>query len=203
MDFDEVEESCDGNTCAGCRCSPPSEATNLKEPDGFEFEIDDGEEHSNFIKHAKREFQALGYDLDDKEEGPNKWIMESIFELLRVFSKQGHSGDSAPYCISVFEKLARFEPLCPLSGNDDEWNEVGNGVFQNNRCSHVFKQADRFNGQAYDIDGKVFREPDGCCYTSNESFVPITFPYTPKTEYIDVPAPEKDEEDTETNLYKD
>jgi hypothetical protein len=141
------------------------------------------EEESKYIKFAKQEFQALGYDLNDKEEGPNKWIMENVFELLNVFSKQGHSGSSAPYCVSCFEKLALWEPLSPLNGNDDEWSEVSKDVWQNLRCSHVFKGAD---GRAYDINGKVFREPNGNCFTSGDSRVYVTFPYTPKTEYVDM-----------------
>lgn len=144
---------------------------------------------SNLIEHAKREFLAAGYiPLDqEQEDGPNKWIQESVLELIRVFSEQGHSGSSAPYCIGYFSKLAAFEPLVPLTGEDSEWNDVGGGTFQNNRCSHVFKESKRFDGQPYDINGKVFREPDGCCYTSKDSAVQISFPYTPKTEYIEVP----------------
>ena len=139
---------------------------------------------SNYIKHAKREFQALGYDLKDTEDGPNKWIMENVFELLNVFGKQGHSGFSAPYCVRMFQKMALFEPVYPLTGEESEWNEVVDGVFQNNRCSHVFKDSD---GKAYDIDGRIFRDSDGCCYTSRESRVYIDFPYTPKSVYVDVP----------------
>jgi len=140
--------------------------------------------------HAKREFKACGYTPVDEaqEDGPNLWIQQNVLELLEVFANQGHSGSSAPYCIQMFSKLAMFEPLIPLQGTDDEWNEVSEGVWQNNRCSHVFKQTDRFDGQAYDINGKVFREPSGACYTGRESAVPVTFPYTPKTEYVDVPA---------------
>jgi len=142
---------------------------------------------SNLVEHAKREFLAMGYKpIEESEDDPNKWIQEDVLELLRVFAEQGHSGSSAPYCIRMFRKLAMFEPLIPLTGEDHEWNDVGNGVFQNNRCSHVFKQKNRYNGQAYDIRGRVFREPDGCCYTSKESSVPVTFPYTPKTEYVNV-----------------
>lgn len=140
--------------------------------------------------HAIREFKAAGYTPlnQPQEDGPNKWMQENVLELIRVFSKQGHSGFSAPYCIETFRKLANFEPLVPLQGTDDEWNEVREGVFQNNRCSHVFKQADRFDGQAYDLNGRIFREPGGSCYTSFESCVPITFPYTPTREYVDVPG---------------
>ena len=80
---------------------------------------------SNLIEHAKREFLAAGYKpVGEEEDGPNKWIQENILELLSVFSKQGHSGFSVPYCIDVFTKLAKFEPLCPLTGSDDEWSEV-------------------------------------------------------------------------------
>ena len=139
---------------------------------------------SNYLKHARRELIALGYDLDQKEENPNKWIVEDLFELLKVFSKQGHSGNSAPYCVSIFKKLALFEPLCPLTGDYFEWNKIDNDTWQNIRCGHVFKGAD---GKAYDTDGKIFREPDGCCYTSSDSYVFIKFPYVPKREYIDVP----------------
>lgn len=138
---------------------------------------------SNLIKHAKDELRIAGYDLNQKEEDPNKWICENILELLEVFCKQGHSGFSAPYCIRVFSKLANFEPLNPLTGDDSEWEEVGTGVFQNKRCSHVFKE----NGRAYDIEGRIFREPDGGCYMNHDSRVFITFPYIPKREYVDVP----------------
>ena len=85
--------------------------------------------------------------------------------------------------VTLFEKVARFEPLTPLNGDEDEWNEVGEGVFQNRRCDRVFKE----KGGAYDSEGKIFREPDGDCFTSIDSHVPVTFPYTPKREYVDVP----------------
>lgn len=138
---------------------------------------------SNLIEHAKREFFRLGYKKpEDDEEGPNRWIQENVLELLKVFSDQGHSGMSAPFCISYFEKLVKFEPLSPLQGTDDEWIEVANNLWQNTRCSHVFKD----DKKAYDIEGKIFREPDGVCYTSAESRVDVTFPYTPKSEYINV-----------------
>ena len=140
---------------------------------------------SNYRLHAEREFRAMGYDLNDKEEGPNKWVMENVFELLRVFAKQGHSGSSAPYVANMFKQMALFELGAPLRGTEDEWMEVSDGQYQNVRCSHVFK--DVAEG-AYDIDGRIFRDPNGVCYTNRESRVPVTFPYTPKREYVDVAA---------------
>lgn len=151
--------------------------------------------------HALAEFRAAGW-IDENGKYSND-IQESIckdmLELLSVFSSQGHSGFSANYLMNCFEKLARWEPIVPLTGEDWEWNDVshmsgGEKVYQNKRCSRVFKQEDRFDGQAYDIRGKVFiehgyddnGEETTYSYTSGDSHVPITFPYTPKTEYVDV-----------------
>lgn len=146
-------------------------------------------DESMYEQAAKRELVGIGYKLDDPEEGPNKWMVQNLLDLLRVFSSQGHSGSSAPYLVGLFEKLAMHKPLGPLTGADSEWLDHGDGMFQNMRDSRVFKQPDRFDGQAYFLDGKVFREPSGACYTNRDSMVPVTFPYTPTTVYVDVPEP--------------
>jgi len=170
-------DECEKNGC--CEVKPTSQAeTN----DNVETEWKP--EDSNLLKHAKRELQLLGYDLNQKEEDPNKWMVENVLELLTVFAKQGHSGSSAPYCIDVFAKLASFEPIAPLQGTDDEWDSTCSldETWQNKRCSHIFKDK---NNRAYDIQGKVFVNKDGSCYTSKDSVVYITFPYTVKgPEYI-------------------
>lgn len=132
----------------------------------------------NIMAHAKRELGA-GLDVEMKE-------------LILVFSSQGHSGASASITTHLLEKLLRYQPIGPLTGEPDEWMNVseaaGRECWQNKRCSHVFKQADRFNGQAYDLDGIVWRDPEGHTFTNRESMVPVTFPYTPKREYRDAPA---------------
>lgn len=131
---------------------------------------------------AKDEMKRAGlFDADSDYGG---MLGESVMKMIDVFADEGHSGFSAGMAISIFEKVARFEPLTPLTGEDDEWMEIAEGEYQNVRCSHVFKK----NGEAYDIDGKIFREPSGACFTSRDSHVPVTFPYTPKREYVDVPA---------------
>ena len=152
--------------------------------------------------HALAEFRAAGWTDDNGNytDEMQEAMCKHVLKLLDVFSDEGHSGSSAPYAVQLFEKLAMFKPIVPLTGEDWEWHEASEGVFQNKRCSRVFKQADRFNGQAYDIDGIVFYEwaerpldEDEKGYpgthrfkshfTSKKSMVPITFPYTPKTEY--------------------
>ena len=139
---------------------------------------------SNLTDHARRELELAGFFKDEGVYGD--LLGKAVLELVEKFSEQGHSGGSAPIAVSTFARVAMFEPLGPLTGADDEWTEVGDGVMQNRRCSHVFRDK---NGVAYDIQGRVFREPSGACYTTSESRVVVTFPYAPKIEYVDVPGP--------------
>ncbi len=150
---------------------------------------------SNYEKHALTEFRAAGWvDLNGKYlDDMQEMICNHVLALLEVFGDEGHSGTSAPYTIDLFSKLAKFDPIVPLTGEDWEWDEVSEGIHQNKRCSAVFKQTDRHDGQPYYLDGKVFWEwyksdEDGkmskSYFTSGDSQVPIVFPYTPKSEYV-------------------
>jgi len=148
---------------------------------------------SNLKTHALMEFRAAGWTdengkFKDEMQGA---ICNHVLALLDLFSNEGHSGTTAPYTINMFKTLASFEPLVPLTGEDWEWIDHGY-CMQNKRCSHVFKQADRFGGQAYDGEAIVFwdwytdketGERHKSYFTSSDSAQPITFPYTPKREY--------------------
>ena len=148
---------------------------------------------TNYERHAKDEFRAAGWtDENDKfNDEMQELICNHVLKLLDVFHDEGHSGSSAPYAINLFKKLASFEPIVPLTGEDWEWVNVaeqnGGPLWQNKRCSHVFKD----NDGAYDINGIVFydwyvnEEGDKhkSYFTGRESRVPVTFPYTPTTEY--------------------
>ena len=135
----------------------------------------------NLYAHAVRE-------LPEAKDEMQQLMNECLLQMVLVFSSQGHSGFSSGYAISALTKLLAFEPLRPLTGEDSEWNEIGTGVWQNNRCSHVFKD----DTGVYDSNGRIFREPNGLCFTGRKSRVYIEFPYTPKREYIDVDADGKE-----------
>lgn len=137
----------------------------------------------SLVAHAEEELRRAG--LFDKNSDYGGLLGAAVLELVKKFADQGHSGFSAESTISIFETVARFKPLTPLTGEDDEWEKVDEQLFQNKRCSRVFKDLD---GSAYDIKGKIFREPDGVCFTNGDSCTPVTFPYTPHTEYVDAPA---------------
>lgn len=131
-------------------------------------------------KHAETELRLNGMDPNSRIKGPNRCIARHIIKMVDCFAREHHSGSTAAYTIGALEKLLRFEPLTPLTGENDEWNEVADNLWQNKRCSHVFKT----DTEAYDIKGRVFVEPNGASFTSNESKVPVTFPYVPHTEYV-------------------
>lgn len=137
----------------------------------------------NTIEYAKEELKRCGYAMDGTDDPYNQMAIDAILEIVEVFSKQGHTGFSAGYVINAITKLLSHEPLTPLTGADDEWNDIGEGNFQNKRCSRVFKNQD---GQTYDINGKVFTDKTGCSYTNRHSKVNVVFPYVPTTEYIQV-----------------
>jgi hypothetical protein len=128
---------------------------------------------SNLYRHAEHELNLLG------EDGP---MRTHLLHMVATFSEEGHSGFSASHAVGALTKLLAFEPLAPLTGADEEWTEVSAGLWQNKRCSHVFKDA---NG-AYDANGRIFRELDGTCFVSAKSRVSVSFPYTPTREYVDV-----------------
>lgn len=145
----------------------------------------------SLVQYAEQELNLIGmFEGDDM----NGIMRKHLLHMVKEFADEGHSGFSASYALQCLQKLLRFKPLSPLTGEDDEWTDVSSisGVphYQNKRCSSVFK--DGKDGQAYDIDGKVFwewaKDEDGkpfkSYYTGFESRVPVTFPYTVPDEPI-------------------
>lgn len=136
------------------------------------------------LSHAKHELDLIGM-TEDNPEGMNREMRKNILTMVKTFSSQRHSGFSAGYAINILNKLLKHEPLSPLTGKADEWEDVtkyfdGKPTYQNKRYSSVFKSAKGI----FDNNGKVFIDKDGCSYTSKDSRVKVKFPYTPKKEYV-------------------
>ena len=126
---------------------------------------------------------------------------------------------SAPIIADLFKRLANYEPLQPITGKDEEWGDVrdlGDGVpyYQNKRCSALFKNGE--DGKPYYIDAIVKRDQKGICWSgmawlSEEDYKSgdrskmvgkrgyiKSFPFTPKTFYIDVRDVEVTKDDWES-----
>lgn len=139
---------------------------------------------SNLLDYAKMELDKVGM-TSDASDNINVLARQNILDLITTFSSQGQSGGSAPYILSMFNRLASFKPLSPINGTDDEWQEVSENIFQNNRVSSVFKTNEP--DSAYWIDGIIFyewytdpntNEISKVYFTSKDSRVPISFPWT-------------------------
>lgn len=157
-------------------------------------------------EHAKLELELSGL-FNEEGDFYGGATGKAVMELIEVFSKQGHSGMSAPIVADLFKRLANYEPLQPITGKNEEWSDVmdlGDGVpwYQNKRCSALFKDGE--DGKPYYIDAIVKRDQKGICWSgmawlSEEDYKSgdrskmvgkrgyvKSFPFIPKTFYIDV-----------------
>lgn len=133
---------------------------------------------SNIFKHGRNEINAA-YDLPD--------LQNSMIHILDVITQIGHENEAVYACLGDLAKLGRFEPLTPLTGEDDEWidhtdSNSGKPLYQNKRCGRIFKTSES-NDTSYDIEGITWLDRVGPYY-NKDSQVPIEFPYTPKTRYV-------------------
>lgn len=128
----------------------------------------------NIIEYAKNELDLLNQEKEPMQEQINK----DILEVIKIFAEQGHTGFSAGYAISKLERLLRWKPILPLTGEEDEWVEDSSGRSRRNkRCSSVFLNED---GTAHDIDGIAVSDNGGITWFSSGRFrKEITFPYVP------------------------
>lgn len=171
---------------------------------------------STYLKHAKNEFKVLNWpggcemqelicqnmiDLlsmfsNQEHSGSTAPYVVRHFEKLADFKPISPlTGEDSEWdkcwgegtyqnnrCRRVFKKVEK-RPTNFLRKVTQ-----GSGNLQAD-MSYIYLLADAMRkhiGKAYDINGKVFKESDGCCYTNKDSRVYIDFPYTPKTEYVKV-----------------
>lgn len=145
--------------------------------------LSQGGRQSNLMDYARAELalKLPDHPTDDLSNRMNVSMRKAVEDLMLVFSLEGHSGFSAAYALGCFERVAKFKPLTPLTGEDNEWNHVAEDMWQNRRCPDVFKDS---TGTAYVSGHYVFEEPSGCRFTGFGSQKRITFPYTPEDPVI-------------------
>jgi len=146
---------------------------------------------TNTGKHAKAEMEALAKLEPDHVL---KGMEEEIVALADAFGRSGQSGGSAPYVAEVLARIVRDacmqEPVIPLTGEDDEWEEVakedGTKIFQNKRCGTLFKHGD----QVKFIEAITFITNEGAFGGTVEGISSIqlvkSFPFKPRTFHVPV-----------------
>lgn len=171
---------------------------------------------------AERELSILSKSANDPENRPLiEPFAKEIISLCEAFGKSGQSGGSAPYTATAIsqavKKLLLQEPICPVMGIDEEWVDVtqindGETLYQNSRCSGLFKEG---NGKCFYVDAIIKKTKKSGCwrgsfwlskedYLSGDKSKMIhasqyvkSFPFVPKTFYIDVIEEEVSKDDWE------
>jgi hypothetical protein len=178
---------------------------------------------SNTHSFAARELDILSKSATDPNNRP---IIEpfrnEILALCEAFGLSGQSGGSAPYTAlaitQALQKLLLQEPICPITGINEEWTNIRDAseddemMYQNNRCSALFKGK---SGKCWYIDAIIKRTDNGHCWSgsfwlSKEDYLAgdrskmigssqyiKSFPFEPKTFYIDVVEEEVAQDDWE------
>lgn len=115
----------------------------------------------SIISQAKDELRRINFGEEDSAV---------MIDILERFFDCWDSGGAVHAVTPILMRLIAGQPLGPLTGADDEWFDHGEGVFQNIRCSSVFKDPRFHDGKlAYDINNPT--DPRGA----------ISFPYDPET----------------------
>lgn len=157
---------------------------------------------TNTAKHAETEIDILIASAKKKnDEAIIAPFKNEILALCEAFGNSGQSGGSAPFVAGAIskaiKKLLLFQPLCPLTNLDEEWMEVAEDCFQNNRLSSVFKNSK--TGKPYFLNAIVWcgdtvgenGSHDWDTFTgmvegiTSRQYIK-SFPFEPKTFYIDV-----------------
>jgi hypothetical protein len=174
---------------------------------------------TNTYNHAKNELEILISSVPDAVVKPFK---DEILSICEKFGNSGQSGGSAPYTASIIsetiKKLFLHEPISPITGDDNEWicvSHISDGeiLYQNKRDGAIFKDG---SGKAYYTDAIIKKDQNnigwsGSFWLSNEDYLSNrkdlkiktrgyikSFPFTPKTFYINVTDIEVKKDDWES-----
>jgi hypothetical protein len=113
---------------------------------------------SNIEKHARREMVLAGLYDQDADYGAGA-IANEVMKLCKVLGRGGHSGGSHGMVMGIFNEVANFRPLTPITTDPNEWMNVSEyslvpdgtrGVWQNRRKSTCFSTDGGITH--YDID---------------------------------------------------
>ncbi len=141
------------------------------------------------IQYAESELARLGHSGNRHEDEMNEGASGDVMELIRVLEGQGHSGGSAKYVLDLFNRVARFLPVTPLTGAPKEWASSrivradGSSLRDNLRYPSVkrYVHDDDVEYRDYNV---LVSDNGGYSWFSGgyEFYKRITFPYMPPEE---------------------
>jgi len=96
----------------------------------------------SLVQHAQRELELAG--LFDKDSDYSGMLGKAVVQLIKVFSKQGHSGFSAHQTQLIFLKLSNYENLTPITSDPEDWHDIsdmgGGPMWQCKRNPSLFSK---------------------------------------------------------------
>ncbi len=109
---------------------------------------------SAFTEHAERELRRAG--LFDKDSDYGGMLGHAVMKLVKVFDEEGHSGMSARMAVEIFNRVARYQVLTPITNAPGEWTEITNWAPGRPPCWQSNRQPDLFSNDGgktyYSID---------------------------------------------------
>lgn len=133
--------------------------------------LNESQEESNLVAHAKRELIIAG--LNEKDSDYGGMLYDAVMDLVKLFSSQGHSGFSANMALHLFDKVCRFKNLTPLTDDPQDWVQVSEKMpdkeptWQCKRCSSCFSSD---GGKTYhNIEDWIVHDDTGSYYSRPET----------------------------------
>lgn len=143
------------------------------------------------LEKIKKELEAKlkNFDAEKQVEMIERQtlINTKITELITLLVEQAKDGFNVSPSVKTLTNMLNRSYINPLTGEDDEWMEISDGVYQNLKCSRIFKDKNLFDGKPYYTEGKAFSNNGGkSFYNSDDSYVLIEFPLyeLPETEQV-------------------
>ena len=74
--------------------------------------------------HAERELKLAGLDKPEADYGGA--LYKAVLDLVETFCGEGHSGMSAEMTLAIFDRVARWKTLSPITNNPQVLVSLGN-----------------------------------------------------------------------------
>jgi hypothetical protein len=157
--------------------------------------------------YAELELDILCKTAKENDRPVVEEFIPEILSVVNKFRNSGQSGGSAPFTAAIvadcIKKLCLHQPISPITGIDEEWSAEDGFGYQNIRCSALFKESK--DSKPYYLDAIVWQGEDkydtftGTIEGIRSRQSIKSFPWTPKTFYIDVYRVPYDKEKHNTN----
>ena len=151
------------------------------------------------IEYAKSELSKSGWVNEYGECINDEYILQvricrRLIEMFQFMENTNNQVEGIDILLDFVDRLTNLKPITPLTGEDDEWEEISTGNYQNKRCKSVFKTNETVKGQAFDLEHTIFwkwttdslGKKEKNFFITYDSTAPVTFPYMPKKEYVEV-----------------